>query len=108
MNTIEDRKISETFYAGKGFTTCPGDVFTIQATSNMISSSIAVRITNDGTMNDAAIHTDEWLTIANRIEAWKLLKQLNDMGGRSVMYQIDDREPIRYEDSMPYKHRFRN
>lgn len=104
---LEKRNISEKFFNGGGFTSCPGDVFTIKATSGMISSSISIHITNDGTMNDAAIVTDEWLGLENRIEAWEWVKQCSEVPGRKAMYQIDDNEPIEYKDSTPYKHRFK-
>ena len=93
-------------YAGDGFVTCPGDVFTIQMTPNCISNSISVRVTNEGTMNEAAIKTDEYLGLPNNLGIWTWLKKLNDMGGRSVMVQRGEETPINFEDSAPYKCRF--
>jgi hypothetical protein len=100
------RNISDKFYDGKSFTSHPGDVMTIKSTSNMISNSIAIHITNDGMTSQASIITDEYLTLTNRIEAWELLKRCNEIESREVMYQIDDNTPIKYEDSIPYEYRF--
>jgi len=82
--------------------TCPGDVFTIKGNSNCISDSLTVLIENKD--RDESFY-NSW---PNRLPVWKLLKQLNDMGGRKVFRQIDDNVPEPFEDSLPYKARFKN
>lgn len=102
----EPRNIQDNFYGGNGFTSCPGDVMTIKSTPGMLSSSISIHITNDGTMSGAAIITDEWLGMANRIEAWEWLKSCNEVHGRKVMHQVGDNAPVDYKESAPYLCRF--
>jgi hypothetical protein len=102
----EARNISDKFFNGGGFTSCPGDVMTIKSTPGMLSNSISIHITNDGTVSGAAILTDEWLTLANRLEAWEWLRGCNDVHGREVMHQTGDETPIPYAESGPYLHRF--
>jgi len=97
---VEKRNISEKFYNGEGFKSYPSDVMTIKSTPRCLSNSIAVHITN------SAIGTDEYLTLPNKLEAWKWLKQCNDVPARTVLHQIGDDKPIKYEDSIPYICRF--
>ena len=82
------------------FITCPGDVFVIKGHSRCITDSITVAITN----TDRDEHF--YINLRNILAAWKMLKQLDDMGGRSVFDQLDDNDPIPYKDSTPYKARF--
>jgi hypothetical protein len=103
----EARNIQDNFYGGNGFTSCPGDVMTVKQTPGMLSSSISIHITNDGTTSGAAIITNEWLGMANRIEAWEWLKSCNEVHGRKVMIQRGDDTPIPYKESAPYTSRFK-
>lgn len=80
--------------------TCPGDVFTIKGTSNCISDSLTILIENK---DRGESFLNSW---PNRLEVWKILKRLNEMGGRKVLNQMDDNEPEPFEDSLPYKVRF--
>ncbi len=101
------RNLNDNLKAGKGFVTCPGDVFTVKATPGMLSNSIHIHVTNAGTMNDAAIETDEYVGLPNNLDAWKMLKQLNEIGGRLVRHQTGDADPVPYEESGPYMYRFK-
>lgn len=107
MTVLKKRNMQEKLYNGK-FTTLPGDIFTIETKVNMISSHICVHVTNDGLENEASIITDERITLPNNRDAWKLLKKLSEMGGRSVLYQMGDSTPIDYKESKPYIYRFDN
>ncbi len=82
--------------------TCPGDVFTIKGSSNCISDSLTVLIENK---DRGESFINSW---PNRLPVWKLLKQLNEMGGRIVLNQIDNNKPEPFKDSLPYKVRFLN
>jgi len=82
------------------FITAPGDVFTIKSHKNCISDSLTILVTNKNTEESF------YLSAPNRIEAWKLLLQLDNMGGRSVFLQFGDDEPIPYKQSDAYKYRF--
>ncbi len=104
----ESRNIQKTFYSGDGFVSCPGDVMTIEHTPHMISDSISIHITNEGTVSAASIITDEYLGLKNCLEAWKWLKSCDDISSREVMLQRDDDDPIKFKDSKPYKCRFEN
>lgn len=84
----------------KNLLTCPGDVFTIKGRSNCISDTLIVLIENH---NRGESFLNCW---PNKLPVWKLLKQLNEMGGRTVLNQIDDNEPEPFETSLPYKARF--
>ena len=97
---MEKRNISEKFYNGEGFKSYPSDVMTIKSTPRCLENSITVHITN------SVIGTDEYLTLPNKLEAWKWLKECNEVYCRKVLYQIGSDKPIKYEDSMPYLHRF--
>ena len=80
--------------------TCPGDVFTIKGNSNCISDSLTILIENKDREES---FLKSW---PNRLPVWKLLKQLNKMGGRTVLNQMDDNKPEPFEKSLPYKARF--
>ena len=80
------------------FVTSPGDIFIVKHTSNLISNSIVVELKNG--------NENFYFGLPNKIEAWNFLKELNEIGGRKVLYQIDDNEPFDFADSMPYKYRF--
>ena len=79
------------------FVTSPNDVFTIH-TSNCISNSISIHLTNA----DESIY----FALPNEIAAWKFLKRLNEMGGRKVLHKTDDNSAIPFVDSAPYNYRF--
>ncbi len=96
-NTIEKRNQES---MRKNFISCPGDKYTIKGSSNCISNSITVMVSNSGREEKF------FITMRNNLDAWKMLKKLDDMGGRTVLDQIDNNAPIPFKDSMPYKHRF--
>ena len=97
MKTIEKRT-RETMV--QNFISCPNDVYTIKSVSNLISSSLTFYVSNKGRNENFAITAD------NKLSVWELLRDLDNMGGRSVMYQIDKQTPIAYKDSIPFQHRF--
>lgn len=101
------RNIQAALEAGK-FVSCPGDVYTVQATRNMLSGSIMVHVTNEGTMNPAAIKTDEHIALPNNLDAWIFLQKMDNMGGREVFHQFGDETPVPYKESGPYRYRFGN
>jgi len=82
------------------FITCPDDVFTIKGHKNCISGSIVVALHNAGRQEHF------YITLPNKLDAWKLLLKLDNMGGRSVFNQMGDDDPEPFKDSMPYKARF--
>ncbi len=104
-STIVKRDLQEALYAGK-FVSVPGDVYTIKSTKGMICNSITVHVANTGDVNAAAIETDEYFTLPNNLDAWKFLKQINEMGGRIVFHQRGDEPPVEYKRSGPYRCRF--
>jgi hypothetical protein len=99
------RDIQENLYNGK-FTSVPGDVYTIERTRGMLSSNVSIHVTNDGTMNAEAILTDEYFNLPNNLDAWKFLKQINEIAGRVVFEKIGDEPAVKYEKSGPYRYRF--
>lgn len=76
------------------FVTAPLDVFTINYVG--ISSSLSVTVTNE--------NTDEKFSLGlpNELPAWQLLKDINDMGARTVLLETEDGTIVAYEDSLPY------
>ncbi len=80
------------------FITAPKDVFTLMHTSGLISDSLSIKINRSG--------KTFYFGLKNNIESWTLLKKLNEMGARTVLYQIDNETPIAFEDSYPYRYRF--
>lgn len=84
----------------KDFIVRPFDNFEILHSSGVISSSIGIHVTNSETKEDFYLGMD------NKLEAWKLLKRIHEMGNRNVSYKIDDNEPFPYEESEAYKYRF--
>lgn len=98
--TTTENRSQETM--SKDFFTRPGDVFTIVSHEGTISSTIAVRVTNENTGED--FH----LGLKNELKAWKLLKTLSDF--RSVIYERHTYEgeiqSCNYTDSAPFLHRF--
>jgi len=80
------------------FVTKPGDVYILEHTSACLSDSLDIKLVNRG--------EEIYFGLPNNIKAWNFLKQLNEIGGRRVLYQVDDNEPINLEDSQPYKYRF--
>ncbi len=86
-----------------GFTSSPGDIMRVMNTPNMISDSISIRLTN------AADGTDAQFCIMNKLESWKWLKSINELGNRQVIMdysRYDDRDDVSYEKSIPYLCRF--
>lgn len=82
------------------FESVPQDVMTIKSCSNMICNTIDIHLTNAQSGDDC------YFCISNKLDAWKWLKQINEVEARSVLYQIDDNNPIKFEESLPYKSRF--
>lgn len=91
--------IQESLKAGK-FISIPGDIYTVKGSSNMLSNSLTLHLVNS--------QESIYFGLPNELDAWKFLKSLNETGGRKVYYQIDNNEPINFEDSLPYKYRFSN
>lgn len=82
------------------FVVRPFDTFTVIQHRGLISDSISLRVTNTETKEDFR------MGMANRIEAWKLLKKIHEMGNREVNIQVDDDATIPYHLSAPYECRF--
>ena len=82
--------------------TNPGDKITILHTTNLISNTITCKFENTKT-DEASIV----MGIANIPRHWRFLRDINNIGGRTVLYQIDNGEPFPFEDSIPYKGRFK-
>lgn len=84
----------------ENFISCPGDVYIIKMHRNLISNCLVFYVTNEERKEKFPI------TATNKLGVWELLRDLDNMGGRSVMVQIDNDNPINFKDSMPYKARF--
>lgn len=80
------------------FTTKPGDIFTIQSKTGVLSRIISVSVKNG--------NEQFYLSFKNDLDAWKVLKRVNEIPGRSVMFQSDDNTPIPLKNSVPYDSRF--
>lgn len=93
-------KIRKTRVKNGRFLTKPGDVITVKICSYSLSSSISIELANR--------QTGERLfdTIPNWLAAWEWLKSVNEIGGRDVVVQTNDQEPIPFEESAPYLYRF--
>lgn len=75
-----------------------GDTMTIKSASGVICNTITLNLKNE--------ENEENITfcLPNKIGVWKYLKDVLQFS--QVMYQIDGNEPIKYQDSEPYKARF--
>ena len=82
----------------RNFLSVPGDKYIISICSNCISSGMSFRVVN-GEENFS-------ISCDNKLAVWKMLLQLDNMGGREVFVQVDDGDLIPYKQSMPYKARF--
>lgn len=85
------------------FVSYPGDVFIVKHSSGMISNSLSIEAHNDHPVHG---YKTFWFGLPNELNAWKFLKQINEMGGRKVLYQIDENEPFPFEQSVAYRYRF--
>lgn len=99
LDKQKEKNAYERFMAN--YITNPNDVITILHSTGIISSSIDIKFSNESTGEKAG-----YGSLINKKETWNILKEFNEIGGRKVLYQIDNNEPIPFEDSAPYKHRF--
>jgi len=84
------------------FVTSPDDVYIIKSSTGVLANTISVNVINNKTEEDFMI------SFKNIFQSWKVLKQLNEMTSRAVLFQIDNNDPLNYEDCFPYKARFKD
>ena len=86
---------------GSTVTLKPGDIFTIEV-GEFLSSDICFTLRNKYT-------GDEFFpfSIPNKLEAWKMLKEWNEVPNRKVeVHNVREETTVDFEDSKPYKYRF--
>jgi hypothetical protein len=85
-----------------GFITKPGDVLTIIIEKGVVSSSITFELSNKSL--GEFYHRD---SLPNSDKAWNFLKQLNEVGNRTVLvYNEGENQTVPFEESAPYIYRF--
>lgn len=83
-----------------GFTTCPGDVYTIRHTPGVICNTLSVELKNTRRGECFLMCLD------NKLASWEFLKGLDDTGGREVLYHTRGGGTVPFKESAPYIHRF--
>ena len=89
---------------GSTLITKAGDVFTIIIAEGVISNSIEFKLTNKDEGEEFYVDS-----IPNKLQAWKMLRDVNDMLFRTVLvYNERENRTDPFEQSAPYIYRFVN
>jgi len=85
--------------------THPKDIVYLEHYIGTLSNSLTCRLENK---EEKYV---EYFNLKNNIEGWKFLKKFNEIGGRTVLYEVHDStkekvEIIPFEKAAPYIHRF--